>query len=132
MWQGTLEVIVSRKFTIEEIREYMDGWKLMPDGTHNDSLANAITQIEDEEDGIEAVTRRIESRKRVPKYTEAEMYNTFKTNLENGEMVCHGVTCRGCPFWSVVNFRGNCGAFESGHTPTDIEALKRSGRYPKE
>ena len=57
-------------FTIEEIKAYLIGhrlmkmvkqeWQEVPNS--NDSLNNAITELEDFQDGIEAVSERLESK----------------------------------------------------------------------
>lgn len=66
------------------------------------------------------------------KETIEEMREIFKKNLENMNFVCTGVICRVCPFWSIVEYQGTCGAFEFGKTPITIEDLKKTGHYPVE
>ena len=51
------------KFSIEEIRQYLEGCCLNGDDEKNDMLKYAISELEDYEDGIEAVTERIKSRR---------------------------------------------------------------------
>jgi len=54
--------MAKQKFTIEEIKTYLNGWLFVSFGKgvgdYNCALLNAISQIEDEEDGIEAVLER--------------------------------------------------------------------------
>jgi len=52
-------------FTIAQIRRYLEGCLLIDDGflltlSRNNALNNAIRNLQDDEDGIAAVTRRAE------------------------------------------------------------------------
>jgi hypothetical protein len=50
-----------KKYSIEDIKEYLTGSLFSPDNyCWNYALNNAIVDIEDPEDGIEAVLKRIE------------------------------------------------------------------------
>jgi len=46
------------KYTIDQIRDYITGWILNPETAYNDALYNIINQLEDEEDGIQAMVDR--------------------------------------------------------------------------
>jgi hypothetical protein len=50
-----------KKFTIEEIKHYLEGLCLVGDHVDNNMLLCAISMIEDPEDGIEVVTRTNEN-----------------------------------------------------------------------
>ena len=47
------------RYTIKEIAEYIAGWHL---STESGALANALSQLRDDQDGIEAVTERMKAR----------------------------------------------------------------------
>ena len=57
-----------KAYTIEQIREYLEGWQIEPlskkitaiirTETYNYSLHNAIKMLDDPEDGIEAMEQR--------------------------------------------------------------------------
>jgi len=58
--------VKQKKFTIKEIKEYLSGCLIlrcdqgyMTNLIENSSLKNAIHEIDDPEDGIEAVTERL-------------------------------------------------------------------------
>ena len=49
---------MSKKYNIEEIRRYFEGWLFLKNGIENHALENAIRNIEDDEDGIEAMIKK--------------------------------------------------------------------------
>ena len=52
------ERVYRSKFSIEEIKHYLEGLIVTPDGDINQMLNAAISLLEDHEDGIEAVLER--------------------------------------------------------------------------
>jgi hypothetical protein len=50
---------MNERFTIEEIAEYITGWHL---STESGALANALSQLRDDQDGILAVRERNKAR----------------------------------------------------------------------
>ncbi len=46
------------KYTIDQIRDYVTGWILNPETEYNGGLYNILNNLEDEEDGIQAMVDR--------------------------------------------------------------------------
>ncbi len=46
------------KYTLDQIRDYLTGWILLPETEYNDTLYNVLNNLEDEEDGIKAMVER--------------------------------------------------------------------------
>ena len=53
-----------RRYSIEEIKQYLEGWKYFSatigeEAIENEALKNAINQLNDNFDGIKSVTERL-------------------------------------------------------------------------